>query len=57
MSEGQGSGSSSSAAVTMATSWELLSDGACGVGPFLKQLLLLGKAGPEPLARLASSWA
>ncbi len=36
----------------------LLADGGCcGVGPLLQRPLLLGRAGPEPLARLASSWA
>ena len=57
MSGGQGCGCSSSAAGTLAAVWGLLADGGCGVGPLLKQLLLVGRAGPEPLARLASSWA
>jgi hypothetical protein len=41
----------------MAAVWGLLADGGCGVGPLLEQLLVLGTVGPEPLARLASSWA
>ena len=50
-----GSGSSS-ASDNLATVEGLLADGPCGVGPLLKRLLL-GKSGPEPLARLASNWA
>jgi hypothetical protein len=48
---------SSSASDNLATVEGLLADGPCGVGPLLKRLLLLGKSGPEPLARLASNWA